>query len=60
MGVRPDSAVGLAVLGVALAGFGLFRVTNEDRVGWLLVGAGALALAGAWWKVGRPHEPPED
>ena len=60
MGPRLDSPFGLAVLGAAFAGFGLFRLVNADRVGWLLVGAGALAFAGAWWKVGRPSEPPDE
>jgi hypothetical protein len=56
MGVRPDSALGLAMLGVAFAGFGLFRIVNDDRIGWLLVGAGVLAFAAAWWRIGHPPE----
>jgi hypothetical protein len=53
-GIRPDSTIGLLALGVAFVGFGLFRLIDEDRVGWLLLAAGVLAIAGAWWKIGRP------
>ena len=60
MDLRLDSPVGLAVLGVAFAGFGVSRIVNDDRVGWLLLGAGVLALAGAWWKIGRPSDPPDE
>ena len=55
-GVSPDSTIGLLALGVAFVGFGLFRLVNEDRIGWPLLAAGVLAIAGAWWKIGRPPQ----
>ena len=60
MGIRPDSPLGLAILGAVFAGLGVFRLVNADRVGWLLVGASVLLFVGAWWKIGKPPEPPEE
>jgi hypothetical protein len=57
MGLRPDSSIGLLLLGVAFAGFGLMRLVNGERGGWLLLAAGGLALASAWWQRGRPPPP---
>ena len=59
MGIRSDSTIGLLVLGSVFAAFGAWRVTHEDRTGWWLIAASALAVAGAWWRIGRPPEPPE-
>jgi hypothetical protein len=59
-GVRLDSTFGLLALGVALAAFGLWRLTRGERTGWFLIAAGALAAAGAWSRIGHPPEPPED
>ena len=56
MGLRLDSPIGLLLLGVAFVGFGWFRIVNDDHIGWLLIAAGALAVAGAWWRRGRPPE----
>ena len=55
-GIRTDSTVGLLALGVAFVGFGVFRLVNDERIGWLLLAAGVLAVASAWWKIGRPPE----
>jgi hypothetical protein len=52
-GVRPDSTIGLLVLALVFGAFGVLRLTNHDRFGWLLIAGGALALYGAWWKRGR-------
>jgi hypothetical protein len=57
MGFRSDSTVGLLLLGVALGAFGLLRLVNHERIGWLLIGAGVLSVAGAWWKIDRSVKP---
>jgi len=56
MGIRPDSTVGLLALGVVFVLFGLFRIVNGERIGWLLIAGGVLALAGAWWRISHPPD----
>ena len=59
MTVRSDSTIGFLVIGGVFAAFGAWRLVHEDRTGWLLIAISALAVAGAWWRFGRPPEPPE-
>jgi hypothetical protein len=59
-GLSPDSTIGLLTLGALFAAFGVWRIVNQERVGWFLIAAGALAAAGAWWRISHPGEPPED
>ena len=59
MGIRSDSTIGLLVIAGAFAAFGTWRLVHEDRTGWWLIAISALAAAGAWWRFGRPPEPPE-
>jgi hypothetical protein len=56
MGIRFDSALGLFALGVVFVGFGLFRLADLERSGWLLIGGGVLAIAGAWRRLRHPPE----
>ena len=59
MGIRSDSTIGLLVIAAVFAAFGAWRLVHEDRTGWWLIAISALAVAGAWWRFGRPPEPPE-
>jgi hypothetical protein len=59
MGIRSDSTIGLLVLAGVFAAFGAWRLTHDNRTGWWLIAASVLALAGAWWRIGQPPEPPE-
>ena len=56
MGIRPDSTVGLLALGVVFVLFGVFRLANEERIGWFLIAGGALAITAAWWRISHPPE----
>jgi hypothetical protein len=56
MGIRFDGALGLLALGVVFVGFGLFRLAHAERSGWLLIGGGVLAIAGAWRRFRHPPE----
>jgi len=56
MGIRFDSALGLLALGVVFVGFGLFRLVHAERTGWLLIGGGVLAIAGALRSFSHPPE----
>ena len=56
MGIRFDGALGLLALGAVFVGFGLFRLAHAERSGWLLIGGGVLAIAGAWRRFSHPPE----
>lgn len=60
MGTRLDGTLGLLALGVVFVAFGVWRFAHEDRTGWWLVGAGVLAIAGAWRRIEHPPDPPEE
>ncbi|HEX6765314.1 MAG TPA: hypothetical protein VF103_07545 [Polyangiaceae bacterium] len=60
MGLRLNSTRGLLGLGAVFVAFGVWRIVNAERTGWILVGVGVLALAAAWRSVSHPADPPEE